>query len=280
MGIEGYHATLPCKIQGTWNLHNVALEKNLQLDFFTMLSSITSVLGSKGQGNYAAGNSFLDAFSSYRRGLGLAANTINLGVIEDVGYIARNDDLLSRLPPEVTPYINEALLSRILQYSLLQQTSEPLNAASQAQTITGLAMPQPTDSFLRNDARLLHLFSTDKTSNAGDDTASGAASDKKSIRQELRELNLLLKSTGTSPRVVLDAMIGVISSFLARMLRLNEVLEPERPLSAYGIDSLAAVEFRNWTRKELGAVLTVMDVSMAPSLISLCEKIIAKSVLT
>ena len=96
MTIDDYHAALRCKINGTWNLHKVALEQSLNLDFFTMLSSISSVLGSKAQANYAAGNAFLDAFSSYRLGLGLPANTINLGVIQDIGYIARNDDLLTR----------------------------------------------------------------------------------------------------------------------------------------------------------------------------------------
>jgi NAD(P)-dependent dehydrogenase (short-subunit alcohol dehydrogenase family) len=57
------------KILGTWNLHAATL--NCPLDFFVMHSSIASVFGSQGQCNYAAGNSFEDAFAYYRRQLGL-----------------------------------------------------------------------------------------------------------------------------------------------------------------------------------------------------------------
>jgi hypothetical protein len=63
MTIDEYHGALACKLQGTWNLHNTALEQNLSLDFFTLLSSISGVVGQKGQANYAAGNAVLDAFA-------------------------------------------------------------------------------------------------------------------------------------------------------------------------------------------------------------------------
>jgi acyl carrier protein len=44
----------------------------------------------------------------------------------------------------------------------------------------------------------------------------------------------------------------------------------------YGIDSLAAVELRNWIRTELGALVTTLDVLNAASLTKLAEKVIAK----
>ncbi|RYP67181.1 hypothetical protein DL771_007409 [Monosporascus sp. 5C6A] len=79
--VEEYYEATACKIQGTWNLHNVALENKLQLDFFTVLSSISSVIGNPAQGNYASGCSFQDAFASYRHGLGLPACAVNLCII-------------------------------------------------------------------------------------------------------------------------------------------------------------------------------------------------------
>lgn len=77
------------------------------------------------------------------------------------------------------------------------------------------------------------------------------------------------------PQVV-DATVSVVSSYLTRAMRLSEAIEPERFLSAYGIDSLAAVEFRNWLRLELGAAISVIEITTAPSLVFLSEKIIAK----
>lgn len=41
MTIDEYHETIKPEVQAIWNLHNVALERNLPLDFFTMLSSIS-----------------------------------------------------------------------------------------------------------------------------------------------------------------------------------------------------------------------------------------------
>jgi NAD(P)-dependent dehydrogenase (short-subunit alcohol dehydrogenase family) len=66
------------KAPGAWNLH-----KNLpkDLDFFVMLSSSSGIAGTRGQANYAAGNTFLDALAHYRVSCGLKAVSINVGPV-------------------------------------------------------------------------------------------------------------------------------------------------------------------------------------------------------
>lgn len=71
------------KISGTWNLHNATA--SLALDFFVLYSSAVSVLGSPGQGNYAAASSYVDAMAHYRQNLGLPALSINWGPWDEVG---------------------------------------------------------------------------------------------------------------------------------------------------------------------------------------------------
>ena len=130
-------------------------------------------------------------------------------------------------------------------------------------------MPQPPDSMLRLDARFAALFVRDGASGA---RAGGGAAASQDAAQEIKELNLLLRSrsakAATLPQVV-DATVAVVSRYLGRAMRLSEAIEPERSLSAYGIDSLAAVEFRNWLRLELGAAMSVIDITTAPSLVFL-----------
>ncbi|KAK7947778.1 Beta-ketoacyl synthase [Apiospora aurea] len=68
----------------------------------------------------------------------------------------------------------------------------------------------------------------------------------------------------------------VFHLLLTPTLCLDEPLESAKPLAAYGLDSLAAVEFRDWVRAQLGAELATLEVTSAPSLLSLTEKIVGK----
>ena len=126
MSHDDYHTTISSKVAGTWNLHNVCLEKGIELDFFTMLSSISGVVGQKGQANYAAANAFMDAFASYRLSLGLKANSTDLGVIEDVGYVAEQGGMQQHFDKKQWTGISESVLRKILGCSILQQI-DPVN---------------------------------------------------------------------------------------------------------------------------------------------------------
>jgi hypothetical protein len=158
---DDYHTAIHAKVKGTWNIHVVAQqEQKLPLDFFSMLSSVSGVVGMKGQANYAAANAFLDAFANYRQAQGLHANSIDLGVIEEVGFIAEMEDgdaLAARFDEREWPPINERMLRQILSYSILQQDDprSPISAASASQLISGLAYPQKVATILATAPRAI-----------------------------------------------------------------------------------------------------------------------------
>ncbi|MBF0465560.1 MAG: SDR family NAD(P)-dependent oxidoreductase, partial [Nitrospirae bacterium] len=82
------------KITGAWNLH--CLTKNMNLDFFVLFSSVTSIINTTGVANYAAANAFMDSLAHMRRSMGLCALSINWGPWTDTGMAHAVGDQRSR----------------------------------------------------------------------------------------------------------------------------------------------------------------------------------------
>lgn len=119
MSHADYHDALRPKVQGSWNLHAVSFEQGLPLRFFTLLSSASGIVGNMGQANYAGASAYLDALASYRRDhLRLPACSVDLGVVEDVGYVAAHGDVEEKLGSGRWASISEGLVRRILEYSI------------------------------------------------------------------------------------------------------------------------------------------------------------------
>lgn len=272
MSLQDYHDAIKCKIQGTWALHNTALKLGIDLEFFTLLSSISGLVGNRGQANYAAANVFQDSFATFRRQRGQAACSINLGVISDDGVMAENPNIADKHFDQRTFFsIDTVLLRKILYVSILQQQDRPAAAAvaPQAQIVTGVVYPQTAQSQLRGDARFAALF-TGQGAEAGGEAKSGDA--------EVQALLGLLGSPTVDAATKQSCTVDLVNKALMRIMRLSEPMDPARPFAVYGIDSLSAVEIRNWVRTELGALVTTLDIMNATSLASFCEKIVAKIV--
>ena len=104
------------KVYGSWHLHRAT--SGQPLDWFCLFSSGAALLGSPGQGAYAAANSWIDAFAHWRRAQGLPASAIAWGAWAEIGratLLAEGGEIM--ITPEEGAYAFETLLRHDRTYT-------------------------------------------------------------------------------------------------------------------------------------------------------------------
>jgi len=213
------------KVDGAWWLHS--LTRDLDLDMFVLYSSVTALIGNRGQANHAAANSFLDALAHHRRALGLAATSVNWGVWAEIGSAAQRDvgrkigqgiDTIS--PSEGLRALEQALERRSTQVAVLPiRWSHYLRQFSPGEEPTlfaELSREQPLGEI---------------------DTVAPKSEGSPFVDR--------LRATPAARRE--DLLVGFVREHAAHVLGLDpsRPIDPEQPLHDLGLDSLLAVELRN-----------------------------------
>ncbi|KAN0019022.1 hypothetical protein ACTFIU_002224 [Dictyostelium citrinum] len=94
--MESFNYVYNSKAISAWNLHQVSLKYNLNLDHFQTIGSVITVLGNIGQSNYTCANRFVEGLTHLRVGMGLKSSCIHLASVPEVG-MASNDHVLNDL---------------------------------------------------------------------------------------------------------------------------------------------------------------------------------------
>merc|ERR1712048_187133 len=81
------------KATGAHNLHKLTLDHNLHA--FIMLSSLSALWGSAGQGNYSAANAYCDELARLRVARGLPAVSVQLPTVDMSGWTNGSDTTVS-----------------------------------------------------------------------------------------------------------------------------------------------------------------------------------------
>ncbi|KAL8869895.1 MAG: hypothetical protein Q9198_007769 [Flavoplaca austrocitrina] len=242
MSYENWITSTQPKVQGSINLHEAL--KDTPLDWFIMTSSTSGTLGTPGQANYSAANSFMDSLARHRVANGLPAASLILPMVLGVGVVAENPAIEEALKRKGIYGINdEHLLESFEAAMLMQQKKDSIDhlvVGFDPQLLQiSLNGGETTDAFWLEDARfksLLHSMS------ASDGPASGGQ-------------NAL--STIKSAKTAAEAVQYVSEYFIEKLARLLLVdldeFEPDvKPIAEYGLDSMIGAELRNWIFKELG----------------------------
>ncbi len=226
---ERFARVMAPKVQGAWALHELSLD--LDLDFFVLFSSTAALLGSPGQGNHAAANTFMDALAHYRRARGLPALSINWGVWSEVGAAAeRNVDERAELKGlgVISPQAGLEILEHLLAQEMAQVAVLPVDWAQ------FLPLYRPGGAA----PRWLSALSVPAPARAPAKPAAPRPAGPQSFRERL---------AAAPANRQYDLLLSFVNEQAVRVLGLEagETLDQQRPLNEVGLDSLMAVELRN-----------------------------------
>ncbi|KAJ0302188.1 hypothetical protein COL516b_007239 [Colletotrichum fioriniae] len=239
MTADHVRTTVGPKVHGTWNLHELLPR---DLDFFVMLSSLAGVMGHRGQGNYGCGNIFQDYFAAYRRSLGLRAMTIDIGYLLSVGFVAEHDEYVDHVKAMGLKVMHKSDLHGLMATALEGSQSHP------PQVMCGLPYNEHDDAwYWIQDQRFAGLRKTAAGSGAG-----GSAT--VSLREELARCG---RADDEAVHLITSALVQRLAKL---MMMPEDDVDAGKPLSAYGVDSLVAVEVRNWIAKEVAVEVSVFDI--------------------
>lgn len=266
MTAEDYLEVLQPRYNGTWNLHNHA---PTDLDFFLMLSSISGVIGNATQAAYAAGSAFMDSFSAYRNTLGLPATSLDLGTVTDVGYLAENEGLASKMVKQGFHGTDTPTLLSLVQVAIEQQLKHQTVGTGGSQIITGLGEWKEGHSLGNFEAPLFAHFRRRYRS----DGAAGATEDEDAV-QMVRDALRVSKTQDDAISIIFEALSARIASQLGISV---ERIDPASPLSEFGVDSHVAVELRNWINKTMDSAVSILEILATDSVLHLASHIASRS---
>ncbi|MBE9077338.1 type I polyketide synthase [Romeria aff. gracilis LEGE 07310] len=228
------------KVAGAWNLHQ--LTQDLSLDHFMLFSSVAAMLGSPGQANYAAANSFLDSLAHYRQGRGLPGLSVNWGSWADGGMADRLGEreqqrLMALGLDAIAPESGFQALDQLLQQPAAQVGVVPVRWE---QFVTQAPALPPL---------LSELVTAEET-----DTSSAAE-----IVTQLAALPADERAAG---------LFEYLQDQLRTLLRLSPTysFDLHQGFFDLGMDSLTSVELRNTLQKSLGQPLASTLVFDYPTL--------------
>ncbi|KAH6080707.1 hypothetical protein HBI67_026930 [Parastagonospora nodorum] len=281
MSFDQWRRVAQPKTISAWILH----EQLPHLRFFVMLSSATGILGHASQGNYVAGNTFHDALARHRTARGLPAVSIDLGPIEDAGYLAERSEELRR-KTEKSLSMKCIPVSHVLR-AVEDAIRHPLRSRpEESQIVTCMARYDtlPALPTLLNDNRLGTL----RFGNVADPTSATAKQQIGPVAKQVKDVDRFVSDLTSIRDSHNDiegrhqAIVAATSLFLAAKIasffnRTVQDIEPSVPLTFHGVDSLVAVDFRNWLGNILTVKLSIFEILNAISLTHIAGVIATKS---
>jgi mycoketide-CoA synthase len=236
---ERVDAVLRAKVDAAWNLHELTQDSNVSA--FVLFSSMAGLVGSSGQANYAAANSFLDALAAHRRSHGLPAMSLGWGLWNQAS--------------EMTGGLDDAGRARLARTGIKALSSvDALHLFDTAMVVDEpFLLPAHIDTAaLRANAAVVPPMFVDLINAPARrrvDDSLAASKSKSALAQRIHGL----------PEAEQDAvLLDLVRSHIATVLgnTTPEAIDPDKAFQELGFDSLTAVEMRNRLKAATGLALS------------------------
>ncbi|MFH8350569.1 type I polyketide synthase, partial [Streptomyces sp. NPDC018045] len=256
---ERLSGVLRPKADTAWHLHD--LTRNTDLGAFVVFSSVSGVIGAPGQGNYAAGNVFLDALARHRTAQDLPAQSLAWGAWAQAsgmtGTLSEAD--LQRISATGVPPLSAE--QGLALFDAATATDEPyLVPVGPVATGTrvGGTVPPVLRGLLRSARRT--------AAGAADGAEAAATLGRRLARTRAEDRTRLLTDL---VRAEAAAVLGHASA---------KAVDARREFHDLGFDSLTAVELRNRLSTATGLRLTATLVFDYPNPVALAEHLVPRLV--
>lgn len=240
---ERFRKVFVPKVAGAWNFSE-SLGTCPTLDFLVFYSSISALIGNRGQTNYIAANSCMDALAKSLRAKGIPAHSINWGALAEAGVVARDERLGAILASAGITGLTNAQAFSVLEEAL--RSSRPQTGAF----LVDWQKWHEAHPKLGADSRFRDLLQR-----------SGSDGGNLAINELRREME------GFSKEQRLAAMELRLQGVLARTLKMApDAVSPDRKLNEMGVDSLMVLELGLGIKDELGISFSAMEFLKGPNL--------------
>jgi acyl carrier protein len=249
------HVFMP-KVKGAWNLH-LLTQQHRSLAVFVMFSSVAGLVGSEGQGAYAAANTFLDALSQLRHNLGLPAQALAWGPWAEIGMAARLSDLHQDRMRRAG-FISISPAAALEELDRAMQQREPL-----------LVPVELDEDLLRREGTRpwLRALFPDSAPTPVPSVVEKVVAKPQTLRQRLDAATVQERE---------HTLVGLVRAEVAAVLRLQDAerVQLDQPLQELGMDSLMAVDIRRRLEARLSMQLPATLVFDCPSCGELLEHLL------
>ncbi|KAL4902108.1 hypothetical protein BDW74DRAFT_181271 [Aspergillus multicolor] len=281
--ISDIEAVTGPKVTGSQNLHSIFNEHH-PLDFFILFSSLSYIVGNAGQAAYAAANAYMAGLVAQRRKAGLAGSVMHIGPILGAGHITRGGNEHRLLQPKELEASGAYPLSvpDLLEHFAEAVRASPADSGFSAEIVSGLKRVCLDDAGEISDADYLRdrvVWGTDPRFGHFVEATSldGAGGRGETVSQAVLSVKAQL-ADATGREQARGIIQECFSSRLALLLRLDTAkisTNVHVPLNELGMDSLVAVETRNWFGKQLGVDISIIRILSGTSVLDLVEDAVA-----